>query len=98
MYRRQTVTSALRSNLSRQTSSTIQQAMKRAISAERSLASTQLEPHIQAALRSGQKMDAPSTATTGAPAPESAAKTTAAASAAARSREHTRRHTLDQVR
>ena len=45
------MTSTLRSNLSRQTSSTIEQAMKRAQSAERSLATTSLAPTIRAALR-----------------------------------------------
>lgn len=77
--RRQTVTTALRSNLSRQTSSTIQQAMKRAFSAEKSLASTRLSPDIREALKAGQKMDLPTTAHTGIPAPESAAKASSAA-------------------
>ena len=88
------MTSALRSNLSRQTSSTIQMAMKRAFSAEKSLASTNLAPNIREALRSGQKMDLPTADQEGPPAPESAALTAAAAS---RSGDHSRRGTQERV-
>jgi len=45
------MTSTLRNNLSRQTSSTIEQAIRRAQSAERSSATTSLAPTIRAALR-----------------------------------------------
>ena len=42
--------------------------MKRAFSAERALVSTQLARDIREAIRSGQKLDVPTTATQGAPA------------------------------
>lgn len=57
LFRRQTVTGALRSTLSRQTSSSIDTAMKRAFSAERALASSRLAPEVREALRTGHKMD-----------------------------------------
>ena len=73
------MTSALKSNLSRQTSSTIQQAMKRAFSAERSLASTNLAPNIREALKKGHKLDVPTVEQAGMPAQDSAAKAPEAA-------------------
>lgn len=53
--------------------------MKRAFSAEKSLATTRLSPSIQKALRAGQKMDLATTGQTGCPAPEFAAAAVAAA-------------------
>lgn len=56
--RRQTVGGALRSTLTRRTSSSIDLAMKRVYSAERAIASTKLAPEVQDAIRDGHRLDA----------------------------------------
>lgn len=72
------MTQALKQTLARQNTSAIEQAMKRALSAEKSLQSAQFTDQVREALHHGQKLEASTTETKGAPAPISVAKTAAA--------------------
>ena len=70
--------------------------MKRAFSAERALVSTNLAPDIREAIRSGHKLDVPTTATQGAPA-VAAVSAASEAAAATTPRDIQRRKTLENV-